>query len=353
MRPLSASEAIGPALNRTADLLFRPFRFRTFFKIAAVAFFAELGGGFNSSKFNSHSGSVHSLPPAFLAFFVAFAVIIGIMSLVIWLALLYLGSRLQLVLVELVATRQTLVSPLWRKFRYTTWRWYGFKLLFFLAILLVTLPLTIPVVLFFVHHGMHGNPFSGLHILQIILFVAGALVLLLAVSIVYMLVRDLALPSIALEDRGVRESLGRLRALLGAEPGQVALYVFLRFVLGIVFGIAAEIAIFFILLLSLIPPGIVGVILWLMLHKAGAGGYALLIGCAIVGGILFLCYAICVAICLLGSVMVFSQAYALYFLGGRYPLLGDLLDRSTTPPAYTYGYPQPPPYYPPPAPTNP
>ena len=178
---------------------------------------------------------------------------------------------------------------------------------------------------------MHGNPFSGLHILQIILFAAAALVLLLVVSVIYMLVRDLALPSIALEDRGVRESLGRVRALLAAEPGQVALYVFLRFVLGIVFGIAAEIAVFFILLLSLIPPGIVGVILWLLLHKAGAGGYALLIGCAIVGGILFFCYAVCVVICLMGSVMVFSQAYALYFLGGRFPLLGDLLDRSTPP----------------------
>jgi hypothetical protein len=26
------------------------------------------------------------------------------------------------------------------------------------------------------------------------------------------------------------------------------------------------------------------------------------------------------------------DAYAIYFLGGRYPLLGDLLDRSTPPP---------------------
>ena len=339
MRPLSASEAIGPALNRTADLLFRPFRFRTFFKIAAVAFFAGVGSGFNSSSFNHRSGGVHSLPPAVLAFIVAFAVIIGLISLVVYLILLYVGSRLQLVLVEMVATRQTFVAPLWRKYGDTVWRWIGLKLLFFLCILLVTLPLTVPMVLFFVHHGMHGNLFSGLHIVQIIFFIAAALVVLLALSAVYMLVRDLALPYIALENRGIADSLGRLRTMISFEPGQIVLYVFLRMVLGFVFGMAAEIAIFFILLLSLIPPGILAVILWLALHKAGPAGYALLIALAVAGGVLFFCWALCVIICLVGSVLVFSQAYALYFLGGRYPLLGELLDRSTPPPEYTYGYP--------------
>jgi hypothetical protein len=355
MRPLSASEAIGPALNRTADLLFRPFRFRTFLKIAAVAFFAEMGGSFNSSSFSNRHGAAHSISPAVLAFIVAFAVIIGIISLVIYLVLLYVGSRLQLVLLEMVATRQPFVAPLWRKYGDTVWRWIGLKLLFFLCILLVTLPLTIPVILFFVHHGMHGNLFTGLHLVQIILFAAAALLLIFALSAVYLLVRDLALPFMALENRSIADSLGRLRTIISFEPGQIVLYVLLRFVLGIVFGTAAEIAALLILLLSLIPPGILAVILWLALHKAGPAGYAILIGCAIVGGVLFFCWAACVLICLLGSVMVFSQAYALYFLGGRYPLLGELLDRSTPPPDYAYAgaYPPQPPYYPPPQPGSP
>jgi hypothetical protein len=53
----------------------------------------------------------------------------------------------------------------------------------------------------------------------------------------------------------------------------------------------------------------------------------------------------------MGSLITFFQAYALYFLGGRYPLLGDLLDRSTPPPAYAFAAafpPSPPPYQPPP-----
>jgi hypothetical protein len=106
-----------------------------------------------------------------------------------------------------------------------------------------------------------------------------------------------------------------------------------------------------VLLVSLIPPGIVGVILWFSLHHAGTAGIVVLIACAIFGALVFLCWAVCVVIGFMGSLITFFQAYALYFLGGRYPLLGDLLDRSTPPPAYAFAAafpPSPPPYQPPP-----
>jgi hypothetical protein len=353
MRPLSASEAIGPALQRTRDFLAHPFRWRTFFKLAAVAFFAEMGSSSSTGSFTNGTGNgAHGLPPTFLAFLIAFAVFIGLASLVVGLVLLYIGSRLQLVLVELVATRQSWVGPVWRRVSSATWRWIGLKLLFFLCILLVTLPITIPVVLFFVHHARDigaGTFFSGFHIAQIILFVAGAILAILVISAVFLLVRDLALPFMALEDRGISDSLGRLRAIVEAEPGQVALYVLLRILLGFMFGVVAEIATFLVLLISLIPLGIIGLILWLALHQA-AGGIVLLIGLGVLAGLVFLCWAIFVSICFFGSALTFGQAYALYFLGGRYPLLGDLLDRSTPPPefAYTPGFPPIPPQFPPP-----
>jgi hypothetical protein len=353
MRPLSASEAIGPALERTRDFLARPFRWRTFFKLAAVAFFAEMGGGFNSSFSHRTGSGAHGLPPAFLAFLVAFAVIIGLISLVIGLILLYIGSRLQLVLVELVATRQSWVSPVWRRVSSATWRWIGLKLLFFLCILLISLPFTIPVILFFVHHSHDlsaGGFFSGLHIAQIILYVAIAILAVIVIGAIYLLVRDLALPFMALEDLSISDALGRLRAIVNAEPGQVALYLLLRVLLGFIFGLMAEIATVLVLLISLVPPGIVGFILWFSMRGTGAGGKIVLIGLGVFAGLVFLCWAIFVGICFLGSALTFCQAYALYFLGGRYPLLGDLLDRSAPPPQYAYtpGYPPTPPQSPPP-----
>ena len=349
-------------MGRTRDLMGRPFRLRTFLKIAAVAFFAEMGGGLNS-HIPGHSNGLHQLPPAFLAFVVAFAVLLGLVSLVIGLILFYVGSRLQLVLLELVATRFTFVGPLWNKYGSRTWRWIGLRLLLLLCFLIVLLPFIVAVVLYCIHHAIGmgaftggvpfsgGNPFAGLHIAQVLLFIAALLLVLLIVSAIYMLVRDLALPFLALEDLTISQSLSRLCALIAAEPGQVLLYIFLRFILGVVFGIGAEIALVLVLLISLIPPGIIGVILWFSLHHAGTAGIVALIGFAILGGLIFLCWAFCVVISFMGTLLAFFQAYALYFLGGRYPILGNLLDRSTPPPAYAYAFPPPqppPPYQPPP-----
>ena len=342
-------------MGRTRDLMGRPFRLGTFLKIAAVAFFAEMGGGLN---FNfGRSTNMHGLPPGVLAFVVAFAVLIGIISLVVGLILFYIGSRLQLVLLEMVATRFTFVGPLWSKYGSRTWRWIGLKLLFFLCVLIVLLPFIVAAIFYSIHHALEiststgFNPFVGLHVAHILLFIAAALLVLLVLCAIYMLVRDLALPFLALEDLSISQSLARLRALIAAEPGQVILYVFLRLVLGIVFVIVAEITVAIVLLISLIPPGIIGVILWFSLHHAGTAGTVALIGFAILGGLIFLCWAVCVVIGFMGTLLTFFQAYALYFLGGRYPILGDLLDRSTPPPAYAYAFPPPqppPPYQPPP-----
>jgi len=336
MRPLSAVDAIGPAFGRTKDVLAHPFQVRTFLKIAAVAFFAEMGGGLNLNLGRGSSNGIHQLPPTMLAFIVAFAVLIGFLALLIGLILFYIGSRLQLVILELVATRYTLIGPLWRKYDSRTWRWIGLKLLMFLCFLIVALPLIVAAIFYSIHHALEistltGNPFAGLHFAQILLCIAVAFLVLLVICALYMLVRDFALPFLALEDLGISHSLERLRTLFAAEPGQFILYIILRIVLGIVFTIAAEIAIVMVLLVSLVPPGIVGVILWFPLHKT-SGGIVVLIGFAILAGLIFLGWAICVAIALMGSLLTFFQAYALYFLGGRYPILGDLLDRSASPP---------------------
>src|SRR6476469_8539272 len=130
MRPLSATECISPAIQRAKDLLARPFRVGTYLKLTALAFFAELGGGSCNigAPGNRHGG--HGLPAGFAAFLLAFAVVVGVVALLLWLVFLYISSRLQLVLVEIVATRQQYVSPFWRKQGPTTWQWLGVKLLY-------------------------------------------------------------------------------------------------------------------------------------------------------------------------------------------------------------------------------
>lgn len=343
MRPLSASEAISPALERTKDVLARPFRLGTYLKLAALACLAELGG----LNFNSSSGrnNLHSLPPAFLAFMVAFAVVIAVVGLILGLIFLYLGSRLQLVMVELVATRQKIVGPIWRRVGPATWRWLGLRLLLIVSIVAIAIMVFTPLAIWLgisFHHGFHHPAFS---ITAIFLLVAALLVFVLVFIAVYMSLRDFALPSIALEDTSISEALRRVRGLIGAEPGPVALFLFLQLLLTMVGALMAEMVIAIVLVLSLLPFAVVGGILWFTLHNSGAGAAAVLIAAAVVGAVIYVPWAFCVIVAGIGPVHIFSQAYSLYFLGGRYPLLGDLLDRSAFGPVGLYSAM---PLYPPP-----
>jgi hypothetical protein len=340
MRTLSASEAINPAIERTKSLLFRPFQWRPFLKLTAIAFFAEIGSGglgsgsnMNSGKIPGASPAVHGLILAALFGFLLFALILGLI-------MLYVGSRLQLVLLEAVATRQTIIAPIWRRYSRLTWRWIGLKLLFFLLCTIVLLVALAPVMIsMFRNMPSGGQPPTAAFFSHIILFIAAIFLVILVVGSAYLLLRDFALPFLALEDLSISETLSRLRSIVGAAPGEVALYLLLRFVLGLVAAIGAEILIALILLVSLIPFALIGGVLWLVLHHAGTVGTAALVAAAIVGGLVLLVWMACVCIGLIGTMFVFTQSYALYFLGGRYPLLGNILE----PHQFVYPTPPPPP----------
>jgi hypothetical protein len=327
MRPLSASECITPAIERTKSLLFRPFEWRVFLKLSAVAFFAEIGGGGFSFSSPMQHGTLPGVPPAAqgLIFTLLFGIVL--VGVVIGLALLYLSSRLQLVLVEVVATRQTTIAPIWRRYSRLTWRWLGFKLLFFLVFGIVLLAVLAPVIISMIKSMPPGTQTpSAAFFSHILLFIGAIFLGVMVIVAAYFLLRDLALPFLELEDLSITETLRRLCLVIAAAPGEIALYLLLRFVLGLVAAIGAEFLILLVFLVSLIPFGLIGGVLWLALHHAGTVGTAALIGSAIVGGLVLLVWMACVVVGLIGTVFVFTQSYALYFLGGRYPLLGNVLE---------------------------
>jgi hypothetical protein len=266
MRPLSASECITPAIERTKSLLFRPFEWRHFLKLTAVAFFAEVGAGTSSFVSNRQPGKIPGVTPAIHGLILAVLFGLLLFTLVLSLVMFYVGSRLQLVLLEVVATRQTTIAPIWRRYSRLTWRWIGLQLLFFLLCGLILLAALAPVVIsMFRHMPSGGQPPSAALFSHIVLFIGAIFLCFLVVGSAYLLV-------------------------------------------------------------SLIPFAIIGGVLWLALHHAGTVGTAALIASAIVGGLVLLVWMACVCIGLIGVVFVFTQSYALYFLGGRYPILGNILE---------------------------
>ncbi len=139
------------------------------------------------------------------------------------------------------------------------------------------------------------------------------------------LLRDFVLPFILFEDARLGPAIDNAFAIFRNEPGSVLFYLFMKFVLGIIGGIAAELAIAIALFVAAIPFGIVGGILWFALHHVGALGTAIMyISFALLCAI-FIAAAIILVLCVAGAVLIFYQTYALYFLGGRYPRLGAIL----------------------------
>lgn len=354
MQPLSATDAIAPAWHHTRRLLLGPRNPRLFFKIAAVAFFAELANfsfSFSSPTHSNHGGG-HA--PAFTIALVAIVLTCVAVGLVVGAVLFYLSSRLQFTIFHIVLRSETVVAPIWRRYAAATWRWMGLKLLFFLAALACVTPIFIPAALYFIHaislqsHGDHSHIVS--FILTMFAFVALVFLFAITLAVVTILLRDFAVPSMALEGTPLRETVRRVLALTRAETGQVALYVLLRVCLGIAGTFVSYLLLGVLALIVGAPLGGVGFGLWKELHLAGAGAHA-----GMIVGWIFLALALLAVIavgviCLFGYLFTFLQAYAIFFLGGRYPLMGQLLTEppapilpSRTPQAWTPAFYTPPP----------
>ena len=345
MRQLSATEAITPAWNHTRDLLITPRRWRTLLKIGVVAMFAQASGC--NGNFYSRSGHMPGMPPQMAGALLAFAIIAGLFGLVLALFFFYLNSRLQFVLFEIVLRRDTVVAPIWRRYGPATWRWMGLKLLFFLVALICLAPFLIPIVLHFIHMLPQGakaaSPDFWLLFKQILGFFAAILVVCTFIWAAYRLLYDFGLPSMALEGTPLEETVRRVVRLLRAEPSQVLLYLVMYFVLSLAWGIANMVIMVLVAGVALIPLGGAGLGLWFGLRHAGTAGYIVMgLGWGVLG-LIFVIIMCLVILALVACIYSFLQAYALYFLGGRYPLLGEYLE--PTPPV-VQAFVEPPPIEP-------
>lgn len=327
MRPLSAVDSVSPAWQHTYRLLLARRDWRTLLKIGAVAVFAEVGGC--NSSFNNGRNLAAGKAPEIMAAFLAFIVLISIAAFVIGLVFFYISSRLQFVLFDVVLRSDTTVAPIWSRYGTVTWRWMLLKFLFFVLALLCLAPVVVPMVIHIIHatanssDGKMADPAS--FIVSILGFILLILLFAVIIGVCYVLVRDFGLPSMALENAPMSVTIQRVLRLIQAEPGQITLYLVILLALRIACSIVCYIMLFFAALIAAIPFGGAGLALWLSLrHSDTAGHIGMIAGCILLG-VVFVILVILAAIMVFGYMFTFFQAYTLYFLGGRYPMLGAYL----------------------------
>ena len=331
MTPLSATEAISPAIEHAKALL-RPFSLKLWLKLGLVALLAEMGGEFTFSfpPIRNHAPSstsgIGTVAGGVTSAMVALFVVIGVIGFLLALVLFYLSSRMQLVLMDLVATRTTLVGPVWQRTAPRTWRWIGFKVLTYLAIFVVVGAILVVPLLYLLRSLPHGNAqpaptFFGTFALIFLLFFMVIFVILLIIWST----RDFVLPFILFEDATVGDAIRRASSMVRREPGKFFFYLFMKFVLSLVVGIAAEFCIVLYVLALCLPLGGIGAALWFLLHHSGPFAMAIMYTSFALLGLVFLVAFFGAVICLSCAILIFYQAYTLYFLGGRIPVIGNLL----------------------------
>jgi hypothetical protein len=346
MRTLSASEAISPAIDRTKAVFFRPFRKGRSWKLAATAYLSAMGCFFVPVPL-----AILILPwvttPGTMsrtAFVALFAGMVAFYTVITWL-FLYFGARLEFVLFDIVLFKSELVAPVWRKYSPQAWPWIGLKVVFGTVVSLIAgIPIAVWGFRAFrqltFQPGQPPSPGLIGSFFLITLVATGWFSLLFLLS---SLLGDFVLPSLALENTTIADAMGRFMALLKAEPAQLFFFCCFKVLLGIVALIAMEVAIFIAEFVIAIPLGIVGLLGWLILHHLGAAGALMMASGVVVLYVAFTGFFFYFVIGMQGCIMTFFQAYGMYFLGGRYPLLGELIDRYIPQPyQYPAGFPPPP-----------
>jgi hypothetical protein len=247
----------------------------------------------------------------------------------------------------MILVKEKQIAASWRRHKHKAWRWIGFKLLLSLAAAILCWPIFYVCFVYLMPRMQalsgSGQPPSPELFRTLVSFYALFGLPILLVVFITSLLTNFVLPSIALEDTTVREGLRRFMRLISAETGAFSMFALLKAGLGIAGLAAAEMVIVIGEILCLIPIGIVAVAGWFLLRSAGGAGHIAMLGGAVVLLLIFMACMVYGATLLLGALHIFFQAYAMYFLGGRYPMLGNMLEPEVWTPVHVPAPVPPPP----------
>jgi hypothetical protein len=328
--PISAVDSISPAFHHTQQQLFRPFSFGQWTRIALVGLFAgEMTSGGCNFNMPSSSGAAHRQLAAFpdaAAFGALFAVLL-VMVPILWLAFLYLSSRMRFVLFDSIIARRCEVQRFWHARRGPALQFLVWQIVLSLvALAAIAVVVGVPALIAFTL-GWFENPRA--HLAQLVPF--GLLVvlvfagLLIAAVIIHVFTKDFVVPQMAIEGVSAFEGWRRLLAMLRNEKAGYAGYAGMKLVMALGAAVAVGIAAAVLFVVLLIPIGGLGAITVLTGMTAGLTWNVFTITAAIVAGCTLLVILFYIISLVSVPVIVFFPAYATYFFAARYPKLASLI----------------------------
>ena len=359
--PTSAVECISPAFARTKQLLFKPFRFGFWARLAVVALITgEAGscgsGGGRLPNLNQNrdgdnhlgnlwlthwSGYWHGAGHLFsesgweqIQPYIGWIMVGAALLLALLFLWIYSDCVYRFILLNAVVTGQCRLREGWRRWREAGRRYMLWVVAYGLAAFaLVVVVAGVPVLLayragWFVKPEDHLGSLIGGGIL-LVLAVIGLVAVL---AIIDMLGRDFLVPIMAFEEVGAVDGWRRLLAMMHGEKLAYGFYVLMKIALAMGGAIIFTVVNLVVILILLIPLALLGVMGYLIGRSAGVGwdnisvilllaAFALLVFAGLLYVVGFV-YA---------PGLVFFQSYTLEFFAPRYEPLGSKL-LPTSPP---------------------
>ncbi|KAB1188941.1 MULTISPECIES: hypothetical protein [Haloferax] len=319
-----AIDALDDARDATGSLLL-PFDAGRWARLALIALFVGgIGSGGGTAGNAGNTGFTFpadgGVPPTDIPIdtFPGFvtpgrilALIIALAAIAILLGIIWsiIGSVMQFVFVDAVISKDVRIRTPFRERLGLGLRLFVFQVGLVVAVmLLLGLPLAAVV--------LGGINLDGSVFLLAIPLVFIAILVFLVLAIALQLTTDFVVPTMIAEDRRVIDSWRRVAPVFRAEFSEFGLYVLIRFVLGILAGIAIGVATALVLLVVAIPFAIVGGGILLVLTGAQVSAFSTA-GLVLFGGLglLFVFTAIAVGALVQMPVVTFFRYYSLFLLG--------------------------------------
>ncbi len=255
-REINVVEPISPALERVKRVLFQPFDLGKWCIIgfcAWLAFLGERGGcgaGFNGPGGGGHGGNFrHDFEQAKdyvlsnLEWIIPLAAFLVVVILGLGLLFLWLNSRGKFMFLHCVALDKAEVSKPWSQFAHEGNSLFLFRLGLALIGWVLTVPLVVLIVVMIFRMVQRGEPDVGG-----ILGAAGLALMLIAVAIVFAIIRklttDFVVPIMFLRRSRCLKAWRELWSLLSANAGQFILYFLFSIVLAMVIGLMVMVVMF-------------------------------------------------------------------------------------------------------------
>ena len=368
----SAAESVSPAFARTKQLLFRPFRFGFWARLAVVALITgEAGGGgggggslpnLNTNRGGDNhlasywsgrwAGAAHLFSvPGWQGIqpYLGWIVVCVVLVLAVMFLWIYSDCVYRFILLDAVVSGRCLLREGWRRWREAGRRYLLWVVAFgFGAFVLVGVVAGLPVLLAY-RAGWFEHPDQNLGVLigGGILLALVVLFLVAVLAIIDMLGRDFLVPVMAFEDVGAMEGWERLLGMMGGDKLAYAGYVLLKIALAMGGAIIFAIVNLIVILVLLIPLGLLGVIGFLIGRGAGVSwdntSVVLLLAAF---GLLALAGVLYVVGFVYAPGLVFFQSYTLEFFASRYGPLGNRMFPPSPPAPVTPPIEPPPPIAP-------